>query len=101
MPMSQINVSTQVEDALEQLQALREERNFFNALHKLSSGEHRNVEIYSAPVDVGGKLQLLSIVHDVTERKRAESELRNSEEQYRLTFEQAAIGMVHSRKFAG
>lgn len=34
-------------------------------------------------------------VEDITGRKRAEEDLRESEQQFRATFEQAAIGMAH------
>jgi len=34
-------------------------------------------------------------IEDITERKRSEMQLRDSEEQYRKTFEQASIGIVH------
>jgi diguanylate cyclase (GGDEF)-like protein/PAS domain S-box-containing protein len=96
MPMSQINILEQVDVVFEQEQAVREERNFFNSLHRLSCGQQRSVEVYSAPVEVEGRPLLLSIVHDVTARKRTERELRDSEERYRSTFEQAAIGIAHT-----
>ncbi|WP_245986792.1 sensor histidine kinase [Azospirillum thermophilum] len=44
--------------------------------HRLASGERREVEIYSSPVQVNGRTLLLSLVHDITERRRAEEALR-------------------------
>ena len=43
--------------------------------HRLSSGEIRDVEIYGSPVRVNGRRLLLSLVHDITERRRAEAAL--------------------------
>ena len=43
----------------------------FTAPHRLASGEVREVEVHSAPVHVAGHTLLYSIIHDVTERKRA------------------------------
>lgn len=43
----------------------------FTAPHRLASGEVREVEVHSAPVHVEGRTLLYSIIHDVTERKRA------------------------------
>lgn len=52
----------------------------FEFQHRLASGELRDVEIYSGPVALAGKRLLFSIVHDVTERKRAENEARQHRE---------------------
>ena len=43
--------------------------------HRLSSGEIRQVEVFTGPVTVGRKLYLYSIVHDVTDRVQAEARL--------------------------
>ena len=38
---------------------------------------------------------VLTAVEDISERKRAEAELRESEARFRATFEQAAVGIAH------
>jgi PAS domain S-box-containing protein len=48
---------------------------YFLFRHRLSSGEIRDVEVYSSPIRVRGKELLYSIVHDITERKMMESAL--------------------------
>ena len=40
-------------------------------------------------------LQLAGLAEDITERKRAEETLRESEEHFRGTFENAAVGIAH------
>ena len=55
------------------------ERNHFFYQHRLASGEIRDIEVYSGPVMVNGEALLCSIVHDITERRRAERALRERE----------------------
>ena len=47
----------------------------FNFKHRTASGEIRDVEVYSGPVELDGKMALYSIVHDITDRKRSEESL--------------------------
>jgi PAS domain S-box-containing protein len=42
----------------------------------------------------GNPLYWLGVQYDITEQKRTEEEFRKSEERFRVTFEQAAVGMV-------
>ncbi len=44
----------------------------------LATGEIRNVEVHSSPIDQHGKTILFSIIHDITERKRVQQELIDS-----------------------
>ena len=53
-------------------------------------------EISISHTMVGGRRLFSAFIRDITERNRAEIKLRDSEERYRATFEQAAIGIVHS-----
>ncbi len=46
--------------------------NYFNIPHRLASGEVREVEVNSVPIEFNGRSLLYSIIHDVTERKQAE-----------------------------
>lgn len=56
-----------------------------------------DLSLSTAPLhDARGRLQgTVAVYADVTERKRAEEEVRASEERYRLTFDQAAVGIAH------
>ncbi|HMV80472.1 MAG TPA: PAS domain S-box protein [Leptospiraceae bacterium] len=42
--------------------------------HRLSSGRHTDVEVYSAPIIVEGHYLIYSIIHDISDRLRAERE---------------------------
>jgi len=44
----------------------------------------------------GQPVKMRGVVRDITESKLSEKELRNSEERYRATFEQAAVGIIHA-----
>ena len=64
-------------------QAGSEKRVQFEFRHRRADGSVRDVEVFSSAVNIKGKSLLHSIVHDVTERKKAEAALRDSEAKYR------------------
>lgn len=78
----------QVQAELEQAQL--EQRSYFIFRHRLTTGELRDVEIYSSPILLGGRPLLHSVVHDVTPRRRIEAALRGSELRYRQMVEQTS-----------
>jgi PAS domain S-box-containing protein len=54
--------------------AVSQDQGHFFFQHKLANGSLRDVEVYSGPLHIQGKTYLYQIVHDVTERKKAETE---------------------------
>ncbi|WMW26126.1 ATP-binding protein [Methanolobus sediminis] len=78
---------------LEEMQnAVAEKRNYFLFRHKLANGQIRDVEVYSSPVIVNSQQLLYSIVHDITERKKAEVELHKRNMQLRTAQKIGHIG---------
>ena len=59
------------------LQAVKNGRvNHFIVQHSLANGEIRDVEVFSNPILIGDKAMIYSSVHDITEQRNAEAELR-------------------------
>nr|WP_281167892.1 PAS domain-containing sensor histidine kinase [Desulfobacter curvatus] len=71
MNIDQIN--TKPFDEIKQLMgnAKNKERIFFDFQHRLADGSIRDVEVFSSGVEMNGKKYLHSIVHDITEQKKA------------------------------
>jgi PAS domain S-box-containing protein len=82
-----INTLTDVQifQEIERAQSGQTQQFFFR--HRLAKGEIVDVEVFSGPITLNGKKLLYSIVHDITERKKAIEALRDSEEKYRTVLE--------------
>jgi PAS domain S-box-containing protein len=80
MFIQNINQLTQEQIKEERIKAFEQNCNYFIFPHKLSNGEIRTVEVHSTPIHHEGKPILFSIIHDITERKKAEKELIEAKE---------------------
>ncbi|MDP9193543.1 MAG: EAL domain-containing protein [Acidobacteriota bacterium] len=93
-----INVRGEDQVRLQLGRAASSERDYFQFRHMLASGEIRDVEVYTGPIEIGSRKLLFSIIHDITERKRAQKALQQSEEKYRVIFDYAPVGIYQSTR---
>jgi diguanylate cyclase (GGDEF)-like protein/PAS domain S-box-containing protein len=96
MRISEINTlpPEQIEGELDA--ALEGSRDLFLFRHRLASGEIRDVEVESCPVAAGGRTILYSIIHDVTERRRAEQALYEEKERAQVTLASIGDGVIRT-----
>jgi PAS domain S-box-containing protein len=78
MTIQQINLLPPEEVAAERRRAAGRSKSVFVFPHLLANGEVRFVEVYSSSVTIQGRPTLFSIIHDVTERRRAEEALERT-----------------------
>lgn len=77
--INQINALTKKEIKKEMQRAKEGNKNIFYFKHKLSNNKIRDVEVYSSRILLGNKGLLLSIIHDITDRKESEQALITNE----------------------
>jgi diguanylate cyclase (GGDEF)-like protein/PAS domain S-box-containing protein len=92
--ISDINILSDEQIQIEMQKADLENRKHFFFQHRLSSGELKNVEVYSGPIEISGQHLLYSIVHDITERKKAEIELFQEKERLNVTLHSIGDGVI-------
>jgi len=73
----------------------------YESLHHRGDGSQFPVEVRSIPAIIDGKPALLSLVHDITERKQAEQELGESESRYRALAVSSPLAVFVSRNERG
>jgi len=78
MRIQDINQLSSEDVDSERKSAAEERRNYFIFPHRLADGRDRWVEVYSTPFETQGRSLLFSVIHDITERRRAEEALHKS-----------------------
>ncbi|MFA5195565.1 MAG: PAS domain S-box protein, partial [Bacteroidales bacterium] len=79
----------EVKTAMEKVQTKK--RISFEFRHRRADGSVRDVEIFSSKINVQGKDILHTIIHDITERKKAEEALRESESKLKAVIQGSPI----------
>lgn len=74
-PLADISVLQAERIAPQMQRAARGERDQFFFRHRLSDGEIRDVELHCSAIQLDASETLYCVVHDITERKRAEAKL--------------------------
>ena len=94
MKISDINVCDKELVFKKMRKAVTKEENHFIFKHRLANGDIRDVDVYSGLINQNGNNILHSIIHDITAQKKAEIALLNSEELFRLIFDQSPLGSI-------
>ena len=87
MQIGDINTFSADEISREMQLARDHARSYFEFRHRLAGGEERDVHVSSGPIVLEGRTLLLSTVQDITERRRAQKAVQESEERFRNLFE--------------
>ncbi|MBX2977568.1 MAG: PAS domain S-box protein, partial [Ignavibacteriaceae bacterium] len=93
MYITQINTLDEKEILTSMERAKKQEQIFFEFQHRLANGSIRDVEVYSSRIEIGKKTFLHSIIHDITERKLTQKNLKESEEKLSSIFRVAPVGI--------
>ena len=61
------------------------QKNSLIVSHRLVSGEIRNVEVWTSPIEIKDKVLLYTVIHDITQEIKSKEALKNSKRFYEFT----------------
>lgn len=86
---------SQIASLPEQMEQANAESILFTTTHRRADGSTFPVEVSSQGTVISNQKVFLNIIRDITQRKAVENAHQQSEERFRATFEQAAVGIAH------
>ncbi len=87
MKIHEINILPEAEVNAAMESVSEQKRMHFEFCHRRSDGSLCDVEVFSSRIQICGRVLLHSIIHDITDRKIAETSLHRSEERFRKLHE--------------
>jgi len=93
MAVSDINCEAPDEISRDMADAESAQCRYFLFRHRVASGELRDVEVYSGPMEFQGRTLLFSIIHDITDRTRAQQEVQRLLRERNAILEHAGVGI--------
>ena len=90
----EINILTPEEIVKGMQDAASQERHHFIYKHRRVDESIRDVEIYSGPIEIGGRLLLYSIVYDITQRIQYQKEKETLQKQLIQAHKMEAVGQL-------
>jgi len=94
MNIDQINTKPLDEIKTRMGNAKDQERIHFEFQHRLADGSIRDVEVFSSAVEMNGQKYLHSIIHDITEQKKATREMEELRIQHWHLKKQESLGRM-------
>jgi len=79
MNVADVNTLSAEDIRHEMALAVSSKRSYFEFRHRLSSGEVRDVEVFSSPINFDGRTYLMSAIHDISDRKRLQTQMRSAQ----------------------
>jgi PAS domain S-box-containing protein len=80
MNIAQINILSKEQVKASMSKAYNSRKMYFEFKHKLADGSLRDIEVFASKISFNGREVLHSIIHDITKRKKAETDLVEAKE---------------------
>ncbi len=95
MKIQEINTASEEEVYKERKKVAEENRMHFEFKHRLKDGSIKDVEVFSSSIPIQGQYFLFSIIHDVTEKKKAERDLVDAKVEAELANQAKSIFLAN------